>query len=107
MVYGLVGKFTAQPGKRDELTRYLLRAADLLDSNPACIHYVVSTSQQPDDVWVSEVWTDEEAHRRSLEPEDIRALIHEARPLIAGMSERTELDVRGGKGLPPAPPADL
>lgn len=66
--------------------------------------YVVSTSEEPDAVWVSEIWTDEEAHDKSLEPADIRALIQEARPFITGMSHRTELDVRGGKGFPAATP---
>jgi quinol monooxygenase YgiN len=50
-------------------------------------------------VWVSEVWTDEAAHDASLEPADIQALIQEARPLIANMSDRTTLTVHGGNGL--------
>ena len=97
--YGLIGKFSSQHGKRDELVGYLLRAAELLERNPDCIHYIVSTTDEPGAVWVSEVWTDEAAHGASLEPPDIRALIHEARPLIAGMSDRTQLTVHGGKGL--------
>ena len=100
MSYGLMGKFTAQPGKRDELVQALLQAATLLGRDPGCLHYVVSTSQEPDAVWVSEVWSDQGAHDRSLEPEDVRALVQSARPLIAGMSDRTELTVHGGKGLP-------
>ncbi len=51
-------------------------------------------------MWVSEVWTDQDAHDASLEPEDVRALIQEARPLIAGMSDQTQLTIHGGKGLP-------
>jgi len=97
--YGLLGKFTAQPGQRDELVGHLLQAAALLAANPGCVSYVVSTSDEPDAVWVSEVWVDKAAHESSLEPEDIRALIQLARPLIAGMSDRTELQVHGGKGV--------
>lgn len=100
MTYGLFGKFSAQPGKRDELVQYLLQAAALLERDPGCVHYVVSTSDEPGAVWVSEVWSNKDAHDASLEPEDIRALIQEARPLIAGMSDRTELAVHGGKGVP-------
>lgn len=99
MSYGLFGSFTAQPGKRDDLVGYLLRAAELLRSNPDCLHYIVSTSTDPDAVYVWEVWTDESAHQASLQPEDIRALIQEARPLIADMSDQTQLVVHGGKGL--------
>ena len=100
MTYGLIGKFSAQPGRRDDLVGYLLQAAELLEQNPDCLLYVVSTSDEPEAVWVSELWTDEAAHDVSLEPEDIRALIEEARPLIAGMSDQTRLTVHGGKGLP-------
>lgn len=100
MTYGLFGKFAAQPGRRDDLVGYLLQAAKLLERNHDCVHYVVSTSDEPEAVWVSEVWTDEAAHDASLEPEDIRALIQEVRPLIAGMSDQTRLTVHGGKGLP-------
>ena len=100
MSYGLFGKFSSQPGKRDELVQYLLQAAALLKRTPGCVHYVVSTSDEPDAVWVSEVWSNKEAHDTSLEPEDLRTLIQQARPLIAGMSDRTELTVHGDKGLP-------
>lgn len=100
MSYGLFGKFTAQPGQRDELVALLLRAAELLEADPGCLHYAVGTSDEPDAVWVSEVWTDQAAHDASLEPEEIRSLVQQARPLIAGMSDRTELVVHGGKGLP-------
>ncbi len=99
MAYGLSGNFTAQPGKRDALVGYLLEAAELLEPNPGCIQYIVSTSNESDAVYVSEIWTDQIAHDASLEPENIRALIEEARPLIAGMSDQTHLTVHGGKGL--------
>jgi len=100
MTYGLFGKFLAQPGTRDELVGHLLQAAHLLERNDGCLHYVVSTSDEPEAVWVSEVWTDQAAHDASLEPADVRALIQRARPLIAGMSDQTHLTVHGGKGLP-------
>jgi quinol monooxygenase YgiN len=85
---------------RDDLVTYLLQAAKLLEHNPGCIHYIVSTSDEPEAVWVYEIWTNVDAHDASLDPEDIRALIQKARPLIAGMSDQTQLAVIGGKGLP-------
>jgi quinol monooxygenase YgiN len=100
MTYGLFGKFSAQPGRRDDLVTYLLQAAKLLERNSGCLHYIVSTSDEPESVWVWEVWTTVAAHDASLEPEDIKALIQEARPLIVGMSDQTQLTVQGGKGLP-------
>jgi quinol monooxygenase YgiN len=99
MAYGLFGGFTAQPGQRDELARQLLRAARLLERNPDCLGYVVSTSEEPDVVHVFEVWTDRQAHDASLENEEVRSLIQEARPLIAGISGQRQLAIQGGKGL--------
>ncbi len=100
MTFGLFGKLSAQPGKRDELVDQLLRAAELLDRDQSCVHYIVGTSEEPDVVWVSEIWTNQAAHDAALEPADVRALIDATRPLIAGMSDQTILTVRGGKGLP-------
>src|ERR1017187_2792673 len=103
MNYGFFGKFSVQADRRDDLVNYLLQAAKLLEGNPGCIHYIVSTSEEPEALWVSEVWTSVAAHDASLEPEDIQALIQEARPLITGMSDQTQLTVHGGKGLPDMP----
>lgn len=98
-MYGMFGKFTAQPGKRDDLIAVLLQAADALRANEGCLHYVVGTTDEPDAIWVTEAWTDKAAHDASLEPEEVRATIARAMPLIAGMSDRTELEILGGKGL--------
>ena len=89
MNYGFFGKFSVQADRRDDLVNYLLQAAKLLEGNPGCIHYIVSTSEEPEAVWVSEVWTSVAAHDASLEPEDIQALIQAARPLTTGMSGQT------------------
>jgi quinol monooxygenase YgiN len=98
-VFGLIGKITAQPGQRDALVAVLVRAADALRADPGCLLYVVGTGDDPEAIWVTEAWTDKAAHRASLEPPAVRALIAEAMPLIASMSDRTELTIVGGKGI--------
>ena len=98
--YGLIGSFKAQPGQGDRLAGILLRAAEGLGTDASCELYVISRSPgDADAVWVTEVWASREAHADSLDGEATRALISEARPLIAGMGERIELDPVGGKGL--------
>ncbi len=98
--YGLVGSFKAQPGQGDRLAEVLLRAAARVGADCDCELYVISRSpDDPDAVWVTEVWTSPEAHGASLDDEATRELITEARPLIAGMGERFELVPVGGKGL--------
>ena len=99
MTYGLFGSFTAAPGRREELVDHLLQAAQLMQANPGCLLYLVATTEQPDEVAVTEVWTDEGAHDASLQDEGVRELIAQARPAVAGMSGQTRLSVRGGKGL--------
>lgn len=99
MKYGLFGKFTAIPGKRDELVVVLLQAAALLQENDDCIQYIVSTSDEPNIIWVNEIWNSKQAHEASLDPPDIKELIRTAMPLIASMSDHTEQHIVGGKGI--------
>ncbi len=99
MKYGLFGRFVAQEGKRDELVAILLEAASTLErTNADCLQYVVGVTQGTNEVWVSEVWTTKEAHDASLAPEEVRAMIMRARPLIKEISSGTEYAVVGGKG---------
>jgi quinol monooxygenase YgiN len=101
MRFGLVGKIEAQPGQGDALAEHLLEAARLLEPVEECELYVVSRApDEPDAVWVSEVWASRDAHAASLQLESVRELIVRARPLIAGGSERFELLPIGGKGIP-------
>jgi quinol monooxygenase YgiN len=65
--FGLVGSFTAQPGQRDALVALLLEAASLLETFPDCDLWFVSTApDDPDAVWVTEVWRNQAAHAASL-----------------------------------------
>ncbi|MCX3061481.1 putative quinol monooxygenase [Streptomyces beihaiensis] len=100
MTYGLITKFLARPGERDALTDCLLLAAERMPRASGCVHYLISTSDEPEAVWVSEVWVDQAAHDASLKSEDVMALIGRARPLIASVAEQIPLAVLGGKGLP-------
>ena len=96
----LHGRLPAKPDKRDELLAQLLRAAALLESDPACRFYLVGTVADDDEgVHVTELWTSPEAHAASLERDDVRALIREAMPLIGGAPSGTRVQAAGGKGL--------
>jgi quinol monooxygenase YgiN len=98
--YGFSITFTAQPGKRDELVNILLKSADQLKDNPDCIHYLIGLADEPDAIWIYETWTSKEAHDAALEPEESKALIKQAMPLIAGVSNQVDTQLAGGKGLP-------
>ena len=96
-MYGLIGKFIAADGKRDELIGYLLEG---LRDMPGCLSYVVASDPaEPNLIWVTEAWTDAGSHKASLSLPSVQAAIQKARPLIAGMESIAETQPVGGHGL--------
>ncbi len=95
-------KFTAQPGRGEELVGLLLRAAESLRDAPGCELYVVNRSAtDPDEIWVTELWLSQESLDASLErlaTEEGRAQIAEVMALLSGPPERTDLEPLGGVG---------
>jgi quinol monooxygenase YgiN/mannose-6-phosphate isomerase-like protein (cupin superfamily) len=100
-------KFTAQPGRGDELAGLLLRAADSLRDTAGCELYVINRAQdEPDQIWVTELWLDQAALDASLEQlrdgeakaqlKQIMALLDPNNP-----PERVELEPLGGVGYLP------
>lgn len=96
-MFGLIGKFTAKAGARDELITILLENAEVM---PGCYSYVVAKdAANADLIWITEVWDSEESHRSSLKLESVRAAIGRAMPLIAGMDTVAKTQPAGGHGL--------
>ena len=93
-------KATVKPGKRDELIQQLQQlSAELLTRASGCIYYLISTTEEPDVVWISELWTSKEAKDAvAIKPESAKAM-KELMPLIASMTDRTNLTVVGGAGI--------
>lgn len=99
-LYGRHGRIVATPGNGDALAALLLEGAEGLGDMRGCRLYVISRDPgDPDSIWVTEVWTDRAAHDASLKDERVQEVIRRARPLIASMSDSTELVPIGGKGL--------
>jgi quinol monooxygenase YgiN len=99
MKYALLNKLTAKPGNRDELVAILLESGKLGESNPACILYIVSESvEDPNVVWVQDLWTSKEQHAASLKLPELRPFINQAMPLLEGPPEQIEIRPVGGKG---------
>lgn len=99
-MYSRFGKLTIQPGKRDALAEILLRASALTLSLRGCRTYIVLEDLADENtVAVFEIWDDKEAHADSLRNEDVRALIAEASPFIAGVTGGSEMRVVGGFGI--------
>lgn len=98
--YGLYGKLQAQAGKGKELGEILLRAAKLMEKAKGCILYIVNkTADNPDGIYIIEVWDSKEDHDNSLKLPGVRELITQAMPILDGKPEGITLEVLGGKGL--------
>jgi quinol monooxygenase YgiN len=99
-MYGLIGKITAQPGRRDELISILIEGVSGL---PGCLSYIVAADPlEPEVIWITEAWQSKEAHGASLTLPSVRDAISKGRPMIAGMSRVAETEPAGGHGLLPA-----
>ena len=102
---GRIGRYVrmvALPGQGPVLAGTLLRVAEGLRASPGCEMYVINLSvDEPDTVWVTEVWADEEASDRALSGELGDVGIGDVIGLLAGPPELVDLTVLGGPGLPP------
>jgi quinol monooxygenase YgiN len=100
-MFGMFGKLTAQPGRRDALLGILLDASRGVAQLEGCRLYVINTApDDPDSVWVYEAWDTKEAHASSLQLDETRAAIQRALPLLAGPPDGgITLTPVGGLGL--------
>jgi len=95
-MHGLIGKIRAIEGGAPRLAEIMAGIGDM----QGCISYVVAFDpDDPDVVWVTEVWETAEAHAASLELPAVQGAIAEARDLIAGFEERHVTVPQGGIGL--------
>ena len=98
--FSLFGKFIVQEGKRDTMVSILLEAAELMKNLDECEIYLVNISEnEPNCVYVYEVWRNENAHQASLTLEVTQTLIKRAKPIITGIERISTLQTRGGKGI--------
>lgn len=96
-MYGLIGKMKVAPGQRGAVTQLLL---DGTRSMPGCLSYIVAEDPtDPDAIWITEVWENQESHRASLRLPAVQDAIARAKPHITGFGERFETVPVGGFGL--------
>lgn len=96
-------KMTAQPGMGDALSALMLDVARSLHDTDGCQLYAVNrTAGEPETVWVTELWRDQQAVDASLaalQTEAGQARLGEVMALLAGPPERIDLEPLGGVGL--------
>ncbi|MTI88936.1 MAG: antibiotic biosynthesis monooxygenase [Balneolaceae bacterium] len=100
MKYGLQGSFIAVEGRGDKLASVLLEAAGLMQNAEGCLHYIVGQYEDdPDRIYIHEVWESKEHHDHSLNLEGVGELISMARPLIKDKPKSVSINILGGTGL--------
>ena len=92
------GKATATAGKGAELAEILLAAAAELDDDPGCRLYLVNRqADEPDVIWVTELWRSQADLDASLERIRGSSSVAAAMALVDDW-QMVELDPLGGKG---------
>lgn len=87
-MYGLIGKLEAAENKRDLLVSILKENETDM---PGCLSYVVAPDiDDPNSVWVTEIWRSEQDHQAALGLPSVQDAISRARPIIAGMTRVAE-----------------
>ena len=95
-MYGLIGRITTAPGKRDELIAILTPGGTMA----GCISYVVAkAASDADAIYVTEVWESSEAHRVSLLLPQVQDAISRGRLLIAKFETIATTEPVGGIGI--------
>lgn len=98
MEFALLNRLTAKPGQRDRVVEILLESGKLFDDNRACRLYLVAESQDdPNLIWVSDLWTSEEEHAEALKAPEMRPFVDECMPLLESMPEQIKVRPVGGK----------
>jgi quinol monooxygenase YgiN len=99
-------KMTARPGQGAVLAALMLEVARSLHGTDGCILYAINRTDIADDpeaIWVTELWRDQEAVDASLavlQTDAGQARLGEVMALLEGPPERIDLQPLGGVGLP-------
>ena len=99
MSYGYTGTMRTRPGRRDEVVALLSRDVESLRSVGCRLYAVAVNDDDPDLVWVYEIWDSKAHHDHSLQLPSVKKAIEEAMPMLTGEFTGSELTVVGGLGV--------
>lgn len=93
-------RMVAVEGQGPELAKALLRVADGMADQPGCRAYVVNAApDEPETVWVTELWADAASSEAALGRDLGEAGLGEVLALLAAPPEYIEVVPLGGPGL--------
>lgn len=98
-MYGYLGSMRTRPGHRDDVIAILLKSADGLKTAGCDLYAVGISEEDPDRIWVTEIWQSKQHHDDSLQLPETKEAIAAAMPMLTGEFDGQELQMVGGLGL--------
>lgn len=98
-MYGYLGSMRTRPGHRDDVVAILLKSSGGLKAAGCELYVVGVTEEDPDRIWVTEIWLSKEHHDDSLELAETKEAIAAAMPMLTGEFNGQELRMVGGLGM--------
>ncbi len=95
MTFANIGTLGVKPGMRDQVVAVLTRRNQQMNEAGCLLYEVGVNDDEPDTVFVAELWTSAEAHRNSLQLDSVRAAIAEAMPLLSDQMGGSQFFVKG------------
>ncbi|WP_255655266.1 putative quinol monooxygenase [Pseudonocardia sp. ICBG162] len=93
-------RMVALEGQGTELAGALLRVADDMAAQPGCLAYVVNaTPDEPDVVWVTEMWSDAASSEAALSRDIGESGLGDVLALLTAPPDYIEVTPLGGPGL--------
>lgn len=86
--YGIIGEMKCAPGKRAEVLEAMTKGT--LDMPGNLAYLIAEDLNDPDSLWITEVWEDRDAHAASLQLPSVQEAIGTAREHIVGFGTRVE-----------------
>lgn len=102
-MYGYLGSMRTRPGHRDDVVAILTKSGDGLRSAGCELYLVGVAADDPDTIWVTEMWRSKQHHDDSLELPETKEAIASAMPMLTGEFEGHQLEFVGGLGFPEGP----
>lgn len=90
-MYGIINRFTAHPGKRDELIAAMTSDAGSMEG---CHSFVVAhDATDPDVMWLTEIWENKDFWQAPVNRPGVKASIAVAIPLVKDWGTTVETEV--------------
>jgi len=87
-MFSVYGRMTALPGRRDELIALLIEGLRAGGDDGGLLAYSVNTAfDDPDTIWLTQLWIDKEAHDATTRSEPVAAVTRRVPPLLARQPE--------------------